>query len=334
VKKKREKEEAKRLLNELRSVINVKAAERERREKVAIERMKGQQGITKGHEVKVTETGTDVPEETEAEDLSSGPVSDATNTDASAAEDIDLESSVDTLKASIDALDENKGDSGDDMAHGDGLEQGQKYSMPFEGDLEKVSFRPTPDLPLLVVLDPGQSKTDTPSSASGSCSWQVLDDMTPSSSASWQVIEEPHSKEGSVIPSDGSNYELGDVLHGTRRPSSGRMSQSISSESPSFELIARSTMAESESSGSFDIIPDSPADEDNSLKASNPVDPDMDRERIEEKLERVCGANLAFTSNVAAMAVARSQNIGLQQETFGDDSDDEDDENGVTILES
>ncbi|XP_064632523.1 vezatin-like [Lineus longissimus] len=322
-KKKREKEEAKRLLNELRSVINIKAAERERREQVAMERMKGQQEVVKGEEVKVVK-GENEAEAEEGDELS-----------LSHDGGVDLDTSVETLKASVETLDGSKGSNEEDMAHGDGLKQGHENS----GDLNKSVFaKSKPDMSFPDVLVPGPSKNDTPSSASGSCSWQVLDDTTPSSSASWQVIDEQQSKEGSMVLSDGSNYSLGDVVQGSRRQSSGRISQSISSESPSFELIPKSTMAESESSGSFDILPDSPEDEDSSIKALNPqplLDPDMDRERIEDKLERVCGANLAFTSNVAAMAVARSQNLGLQQDTFGDDSDDDDDddENGVTVLE-
>ena len=56
---------------------------------------------------------------------------------------------------------------------------------------------------------------------------------------------------------------------------------------------------------------------------------------LEERLQVFHGANLSFTSNIAALAVARSQTFGLPKEstfggdTFGDDSDDElvDDDN-------
>ena len=50
---------------------------------------------------------------------------------------------------------------------------------------------------------------------------------------------------------------------------------------------------------------------------------------LEERLQVFHGANLSFTSNIAALAVARSQTFGLPKEstfggnTFGDDSDDE-----------
>ena len=49
---------------------------------------------------------------------------------------------------------------------------------------------------------------------------------------------------------------------------------------------------------------------------------------LEERLQVFHGANLSFTSNIAALAVARSQTFGLPKEstfggdTFGDDSDD------------
>ena len=58
---------------------------------------------------------------------------------------------------------------------------------------------------------------------------------------------------------------------------------------------------------------------------------------LEERLQVFHGANFSFTSNIAALAVARSQAFGLPKEstfggdTFGDDSDDElvDDDNEI-----
>lgn len=43
---------------------------------------------------------------------------------------------------------------------------------------------------------------------------------------------------------------------------------------------------------------------------------------VEEKLGRLSGANISFTSMLAAQAVAQSQRIGLNVQTFGDDYDD------------
>ena len=52
---------------------------------------------------------------------------------------------------------------------------------------------------------------------------------------------------------------------------------------------------------------------------------------LEERLQVFHGANLSFTSNIAALAVAKSQTFGFPKEatfgddTFGDESDDDDD---------
>lgn len=44
---------------------------------------------------------------------------------------------------------------------------------------------------------------------------------------------------------------------------------------------------------------------------------------VEDRLERLSGANLSFTAMLAAQAVAQSQKIGLNVQTFGDDYGDE-----------
>ncbi|XP_071122997.1 vezatin-like [Mytilus edulis] len=44
---------------------------------------------------------------------------------------------------------------------------------------------------------------------------------------------------------------------------------------------------------------------------------------VEDRLERLSGANLSFTAMLAAQAVAQSQKIGLNVQTFGDDDGDE-----------
>lgn len=45
---------------------------------------------------------------------------------------------------------------------------------------------------------------------------------------------------------------------------------------------------------------------------------------VEERLGRLSGANISFTSMLAAQAVAQSQRIGLNVQTFGDDNDYDD----------
>ena len=49
----------------------------------------------------------------------------------------------------------------------------------------------------------------------------------------------------------------------------------------------------------------------------------FDRSGLEDRLKRVCHANLGFTSNVAAMAVARAQKLNLEVERLGDSSSDD-----------
>ena len=49
----------------------------------------------------------------------------------------------------------------------------------------------------------------------------------------------------------------------------------------------------------------------------------LHRSGLEDRLKRVCHANLGFTSNVAAMAVARAQKLNLEVERLGDSSSDD-----------
>ncbi|XP_069141218.1 vezatin-like isoform X3 [Argopecten irradians] len=67
-----------------------------------------------------------------------------------------------------------------------------------------------------------------------------------------------------------------------------------------------------------------PDEKDNNDDGYNPLI--RDQESLAERMARLSGANLSFSSNVAAMAAARSRDMGLSEATFGDDDDDESDD--------
>ncbi|XP_071084083.1 vezatin-like [Haliotis cracherodii] len=322
-KQKREKQEALRLLTELKSVISIRAQDREKREQIALSKMGQGKTTPAGHnDEPTTETSENV-----TKNITQSAEQNGCHTSIVSGKD-DLKS-VGGQSSRV----QGRGDNSDTIENNRSIvdvddrcdDTEVRESMFSELKKERYSFSGAECLNssteshrhlceghMSKCLPSGgddQSKPGAPSGGDDQSKPKALfggDDQRKSEAPSG---DEDQSK--SEAPSGGDDQSKPKALFGG--------DDQRKSEAPSGDEDQSKSEAPSGS------------DDEQSDTASYGKDyAPVERDDLKERLERIHGTNLGFTANVAAMAAARSALLRRSEQTFGDTfGDSSEEEEGI-----
>ncbi|XP_067684300.1 vezatin-like [Haliotis asinina] len=325
-KKKREKQEALRLLTELKSVISVRAHDREKREQIALSKMGQGKTTSSGHDTSDNETQI----------MNQGAEQNSCDTFSLSGND-KLESVCESTELSKSSRMHWKGDNTDKSeksksnCDSNGLDDTEDRDSML-GELRKGEYSfsqqhvrteclksPTESHRHLCeggmseYLPSGDSHSNPEAlSGDGLSNPEVLSDNNHSNPEA--LSGDGHSNPEALSGDSHSYPEAGQSKSGA--PSAG--DNPNKSEAPPCD--DDQSLSESPSGGDYEQSNTPPYCRDYA-----PVE----RDDLKERLERIHGTSLGFTANVAAMAAARSALLRQSEQTFGDtfgdSSEDEED---------
>ncbi|XP_060063827.1 vezatin-like isoform X2 [Ylistrum balloti] len=292
-KKKKEKQEAMRLLMELKSVISVRATEREIRENKALEKSRLQ---------------------------SNGTVSD----DNTSSGDSTLQGKVANYgKTTVKSAKQTPDTVADNACLQCDLER-----QSYDGKTRNRLFNCTSEelrVQMFRHLKDEHSTEDSINCKQTECDYP-LDTLNEESNCN-QAEYNKYVQDGSGEQSEDSESEHFSSRYKQRKV---RLPEYTDSESEGEELvnswcrIIQSERVQSTTENKLDT-----GDQEDYVSIDNPLI--KGQETLTERVARLSGANMAFSSNVAAMAAARSRDMGLSEATFGDD-DINDDSDEVDVI--
>ncbi|XP_033746474.1 vezatin-like isoform X2 [Pecten maximus] len=301
--KKKEKQEAMRLLTELKSVISVRATEREIRENKALEKARSQ--------INGPTSGTDGESRTSSgADAQPGKViSDGKMTDKSV---IQTTSNIE----------------GTVCLHC-GLERLQCDLESLQCDLETQSSNSKTVMCNCTITEPGlqmfgQLKDCNGTDDSMECKQTECDNQSETENEESNCSINEHDikrtekwiQDRSGEESQDSEEEGFSRMYNQRKV---RLPEYTDSESDGGEELVKNFCSIIQSKHVRCNDEDNSSIPDDNDSNYNPMI--KDQESLAERMARLSGANISFSSNVAAMAAARSRDMGLSEATFGDDDD-------------